>query len=151
MRTRVFALGSNDELTWAAIQPGTPGEVNGVFTDPATNGEPLKSSLIVLDQDATPDTSVLDAEIKTIDADNDAVAATRRIAVDTATVIGQCVTTDAATRYLLITESSSTSETAEIAFANLAVGNEVDVYGSADAAQSGCVLADTIQNYVTAP
>lgn len=149
--TRVFALGSNEELTWAAIQPGTPGEVNGVFTDPATNGEPLKSSLIVLDQDATPDTSVLDAEIKTIDPDNDAVPATRRIAVDTASVTGQCVTTDAGTRYLLITESSSTSETAEIAFADLAVGNDVDVYGSADAVQSGCVLADTIQKYVTAP
>ena len=105
----------------------------------------------MLDQDTTPAASVLDAEIKTIAADNDAVPETRRITVDTATVIGQCVTTDASTRYLLITESTSTSETAEIAFADLAVGNKVDVYGSADAAQSGCVLADTIQKYVTAP
>jgi hypothetical protein len=35
--------------------------------------------------------------------------------------------------------------------ASLVVGNKVDVYGSADAVQSGCVLADTIQKYVTAP
>jgi hypothetical protein len=149
--TRVFALGSNDELTWAAIQPGTPGEVNGVFTDPATKGEPLKSSLIVLDQDATPDSAVLDGEIKTIDPDNDAVPATRRIAVDTATVTGQCVMTDAGTRYLLITETSSASETAEIAFADLAVGDHVDVYGRPDLAQGDCVLADTIQKYPAAP
>ena len=60
--TRIFALGSNEELTAPALQPGTTGEVNGVFTDPATNGEPLKSSLIVLDQDTTPEVALLDAE-----------------------------------------------------------------------------------------
>ncbi|HET9694928.1 MAG TPA: DUF4382 domain-containing protein, partial [Steroidobacteraceae bacterium] len=49
--TRIFAIGSDDELTAAALQGGTTGEVDGVFTEPATDGEPLKSSLIVLDQD----------------------------------------------------------------------------------------------------
>ena len=62
--TRIFALGSNAELTSAALQPGTTGEVDGVFTDPATSGEPLKSSLIVLDQDTTPAVALLDAVIQ---------------------------------------------------------------------------------------
>jgi hypothetical protein len=35
-------------------------------------------------------------------------------------------------------------------FADLAVSDEVDVFGSDDA-EAGCVLADTIQEYATAP
>ncbi len=150
--TRIFALGSNEELTSAALQPGTRGEVDGVFTDPPTSGEPLKSSLVVLDQDATPDASILGATIDTIATDDDAVPETRRLTVDAGTLLDQCVKTDAATRYLLITESATASETTEIAFADLAVGNSVDVYGAADPAEpTTCVLADTIQKYVAAP
>jgi len=149
--TRIFALGSNEELTSAALQPGTVGEVDGVFTDPVTSGEPLKSSLIVLDQDTTPSAMLLDAEIKTIPADDDAVPATRRFTVDTASVIGQCVKTDAATRYLQITETAATSETADITFADLVVGDTVDVFGAIDAGETACVLADTVQKYLTAP
>jgi hypothetical protein len=150
--TRIFALGSNDELTSAALQPGTEGEVDGVFTDPPTSGEPLKSSLIVLDQDTTPEVSILDAKIATIPADDDPTTPeTRRILVDTTALSGQCVTTDAATRYLLVTESATASETTEIAFADLAVGNDVDVYGTTDPSQAGCVLADTIQKFASAP
>ena len=149
--TRIFALGSNEELTAAALQPGASGEVDGVFTDPATSGEPLRSSLIVLDQDTTPPVALINAEIATIPADDDAVADTRRFTVDTASLTGKCVKTDAGTRYLRITESASDSETAEIAFADLAVGDTVDVFGADDAAETACVLADTIQKYVNAP
>jgi len=150
--TRIFALGSNEELTSAALQPDTTGEVDGVFTDPATEGEPLNSSLIVLDQDTTPDVALTGQKIAEIIADNDAVPETRRISVNpTGVPPGQCVKTDADTRYLLITESANASETAEIAFADLAVGNDVDVYGSNDSVDTTCVLADTIQKYVAAP
>ena len=149
--TRIFAIGSNEELTSAALQPATTGEVDGVFTDPATSGEPLKSSLVVLDQDTTPDRSVLDGTIDTIPADDDADATTRRFTVDAPGFTDKCVKKDAATRILLITESPTTSETAEITFADLAVGNSVDVYGSDDAINPECILADTVQKYVVAP
>jgi len=106
----------------------------------------------VLDQDTTPDVALTDQKIAEIVADDDAVPETRRISVNaTGVPPGQCVKTDADTRYLLITESASSSETAEIAFADLAVGNDVDVYGSDDTVDTTCVLADTIQKYVTAP
>jgi len=146
--TRIFALGSNAELTALALQPGTTGEVNGVFTDPLTSGEPLKSSLIVLDQDTTPEVALLDGSITAIDA---TVPATPKLTINATGVTGQCVTTDAATRYLQITETGSTSETAEILPSSLVVGNSVDVYGNTDPVDAACVLADTIQKYVTAP
>jgi hypothetical protein len=148
--TRTFALGSNEELTSAALQPGTLGEVDGVFTDPATDPvtQPLKAALIVLDVDSTPDRSILEATVAAIVPDDDAVAETREIAVDTSDLAGQCVTTDAATRYLTITETASSSETADAAFADLLVGDSVDVYGSDDAVKTGCVLASVIQRYV---
>ena len=149
--TRIFALGSNEELTSAALQPGTTGAVDGVITDPATSGEPLKSALIVLDQDTTPAHAITGATIATIPADDDADAATRRLTVDVSGgPAGLCVKTDASTRYLRITESASASETVEGTFADLAVSDEVDVFGSDDA-EAGCVLADTIQEYATAP
>lgn len=148
--TRIFALGSNAELTSAALQPGTAGEVDGVFTDPATDGEPLNSSLIVLDQDATPDVALTDAAIVAIRADDDGDAATRQFTV-APSALDQCVKTDADTRYLRITESADSSETAEIGFGDLAVGDLVDVYGAVDAMDSTCVLADTVQQYPTAP
>jgi hypothetical protein len=148
--TRIFALRSNEVLTSAALQPGTEGEVDGVFTDPLLAGEPLKSSLIVLDQDTTPEVAILDATIDTIVADNDAVPETRRLTVDAGTLLDQCVTTDAETRYLLITESPTASDTTEITFANLVETNSVDVYGTTDPVELNCVLADTIQKYVPA-
>ncbi|MCJ7452153.1 MAG: DUF4382 domain-containing protein [Steroidobacteraceae bacterium] len=149
--TRIFALGSNAELTSAALQPGTTGQVDGVFTTPPA-GEPLKSSLIVLDQDTTPAVALLDAVIQApIPTDDDAVAETRRFLVDTDTLNDKCVKVDAGTRYLLITETASTSETTEITFADLAAGDLVDVFGADDAVDSECVLADTVQKYVTAP
>jgi hypothetical protein len=148
--TRIFAIGSNDELTSSALQPDTTGEVDGVFTDPASDGEPLKASLVVLDQDTTPGVSVLDATVAMIDADDDAVPATRRFEVDTATTTALCVRTDAGTRYLEIAESANASETTEIHFGDLAVGDDVDVHGSSIEG-GACVLAGTVQKYVTAP
>jgi hypothetical protein len=149
--TRIFALGSNAELTSAALQPGTTGEVDGVFTTPPA-GEPLRSSLIVLDQDTTPAVTLLDAVIQSpIPADDDAVPETRRFYVNTDTLINKCVKVDAGTRYLLITETASTSETTEVTFADLAPADNVDVYGANDAVDIDCVLADTVQKYVTAP
>lgn len=146
--TRIFAIGSHEELTSAALQPGTTGEVDGVF-DPLVTGQ-LKSSLVVLDQDSTPDRVLTDGTIASITNNGDADAATWRLAVDvTGGVTGQCVKTDAGTRYLLITESANAIETSEIGGADLAVGNSVDVYGSDDV-EVGCILADTIQKYVNA-
>ncbi len=94
---------------------------------------------------------MLDGTIDTIPADDDADATTRRITVDAPGFTDQCVKTDSATRFLLITESPTTSETAEITFADLAVGNSVDVYGSDDAVSPECILADAVQKYVVAP
>jgi len=149
--SRIFAIGSNLELTSAALQPGTTGEVDGVFTNPAIAGEPLRSSLIVLDQDATPARALTDGKITAIPADDDAVAATRRLTVDAPGLTGQCVKTDAITHYLQITESAGGSETTEIGFGDLHIGDDVDAYGGDDAVESACILADTIQKYVTAP
>jgi hypothetical protein len=61
------------------------------------------------------------------------------------------VKTDADTRYLRITESADSSETAEIGFVDLAVGDVVDIYGASDVTDSACVLADTEQQYLTVP
>jgi hypothetical protein len=151
--TRIFALGSSDELTAAAIQPDTAGEVDGVFTDPTTEPvtQPLKASLVVLDVDSTPGQSILDATVAAIVPDDDAVAETRRIEVNTSAVTGQCVTTDLATRYLTITEMAASSETVESDFNMLGVGSDVDVFGSNDTTNAGCVLASVIQKYVAAP
>ena len=147
--TRIFALGSNQELTAVALQPGTFGQVDGVFTDPANSVDPLKSSLIVLAQNTTPAVSLLDAVIESpIPPDDDTVAATRRFTVDNvANPNGACVKTDVGTRYLLITETATSSDTTEITFADLMAGDKVDVYGANDATEPACVLADTIQKY----
>jgi hypothetical protein len=147
--TRIFALGSNAELDSSALQPGTLGEVNGVFTDPATSGEPLKSSLVVLDQDTTPLAEVLDATVAALAPGADGAAEPNRFDVTTGTT--QCITTNASTVYLQITESSTASETAGITFGNLAVGDKVDVYGTPDPSDGTCVLATNVQKYVTAP
>ena len=116
-----------------------------------TSGEPLKSSLIVLDQDTTPGTSVLGATISKIDADDDAVPETRRFEVDTAIddgAVRQDRRVDALSRDHR--DRPTASETTEIVFADLAVGDDVDVYG--ESIEGGaCVLADTVQKYVTAP
>jgi len=147
--TRIFAFGSNEELTFAALQPGTIGSVDGVFTIPATSGEPLKSSLIVLEQNTTPAVALYGAVIQSpIPADNDAVPATRRFTVNTATLSNKCVKTDANTRYLLITETADTSETTQVTFADLAGGNTIDAFGADDTVETACVIADTIQKYV---
>ena len=149
--THIFALGSNEELTSAALQPGTPGEVDGVFTTPP-GGEPLKSSLIVLDTDTTPAVSLLDAVIENpIPPDDDPTTpATRRFSV-IVDALTTCVKTDGGTSYLEITETVDTSETTEITFTDLVAGDTVDVFGIDDASEPACVLADTVQKYVTAP
>jgi hypothetical protein len=148
--TRIFAFITNTELTAAALQPGTIGQVNGVFTLPASSGEPLKSSLIVLEPNTTPAVALYSAVIQSpIPADDDTVPATRRLGVNTATLTNKCVKTDASTRYLLITETPDTSETTQITFADLAAGNTVDVFGADDVMETACVLADTIQKYAT--
>jgi len=152
--TRIFALGSNAALGTDALQPGTTGEVDGVFTDPATSGEPLKSSLIVLDMDTTPTVVLEDAKVKTIDPlASGADPALRRFTVDveTASLTGQCVKTDADTDYLLITESASSvtvEQKAGFDAMGLVENDVVDIYGSDDGA--GCVVASSIQEYKAA-
>jgi len=148
--TRIFAIGTTVELTSAALQPGAIGQVDGVFTVPATSGEPLKSALIVLEQNTTPAVALLDAVIQSpIPADDDTVPATRRFTINTSSLTNKCVKTDAGTRYLQITETANTSDTTEIAFVDLAAGNTIDVFGTNDPVDTACVLADTIQKYAT--
>lgn len=148
--TRIFATGSNTELDSSALQPGTAGEVNGVFTDPATSGEPLRSSLIVLDQDTTPTASVLDATISALAPGDNGVTEPNRFDV-TVGAVTQCVTTDVPTVYLQITETATSSETAGITFAGLGVGDKVDVYGATDPQDSSCIRASNVQKYVVVP
>jgi hypothetical protein len=149
--TRIFEIDSTNELTAAAIQPGTTAEVDGVFTIPASSGQPLKAALVVLDQDTTPERSIINATIAAIPADNDAVPETRRIDVNYGILTNQCVTMDASTRYLKITEAAGSSTTQEVTFADLLVSDKIDVHGTDDTVNSGCVLADVIQKYVPAP
>lgn len=149
--TRIFSIGSNAELTSAAIQPGVAGEVDGVFAvDPPSL---LKSALIVLEEGASaPDIVLTDATIVTVTpADPPTDPQTGRLEVNTAELTNQCVKTDADTRILLITEAAGSSETAEIAFDDLVVDDVIDVFGADDEAEPGCVLADTIQKYAMAP
>jgi hypothetical protein len=145
--TRIFALGSNAELTLTALQPGVVGQVDGVFTDPLTDGEPFRSALIVLRQDSTPMVAWTDAQITAVDGTVPATPIyTVDVTVESQLLINQCVKTDAGTRYLRITETPGASETAVILPTDLAQDDVIDVFGSEDA---GCVLADTIQTYVT--
>jgi hypothetical protein len=104
----------------------------------------------VLEPSSTPAVALYSAVIQSpIAADDDAIPATRRLSVNTATLTNKCVKTDAATRYLLITETPDTSETTQIAFTDLVAGNTVDVFGADDVMETACVLADTIQKYTT--
>jgi Domain of unknown function (DUF4382) len=142
--TRIFQVGTNEELTSAAIQPGVAGEIDGVESaaDPAT----LKSSLIVLEEGAgIPEVALLDATVASIDADDDADPATRQLYVDNADVTNQCVTTDAATRIIEVVDGPDSIESMEIGVDDLSAGQALDVYGHDDGA--GCVLATTIQAY----
>lgn len=146
--TRIFAVGSATELTSGALQPDVWGQVDGVFTDPVRDMGVLNSSLIVLQQNTTPAVSLLDAVIQTILPDGGTVTAAHRLTVvNAANPNGKCVKTYAGTRYLFIKETANTSETAEIAFNDLATGDRVDVFGANDAIDAECVLADTIQKY----
>lgn len=152
--TRIFALGSSNELTAAAIQPDTEGEVDGVFTDPATDPvtQPLKASLVVLDQDTTPEVSLVG---RTIEAKTAAstpttpASGTIDLAVIDPPATFNCVVTTTNTRYLQVAENATSSETTDIDFDALAVNDDIDVYGADDG--SGCVLAGVIQKYVAAP
>ena len=151
--TKIFALGSNAVLGTDAIQPLTKGEVDGVFTVPATSGEPLKSSLIVLDVDARPLVSLIERTV----GSTTAVAPATTPPSGTITLVAldppvtyNCVKTTVDTRFIQITESSDSSETAEIDFAALASGNVIDVFGEQDTGDTTCVLADTVQKYVPA-
>jgi len=62
------------------------------------------------------------------------------------------VKTVAATRYLLIDETGASSTTTEIGFDDLAADDTVDVFGAYEepATPENCIIADTIQKYVTA-
>lgn len=155
--TRIFAIGSNQEINSGAIQPGTLGEVDGVFANPTTTPvtEPLRSSLIVLEQGATaPDVSLVNRKIDaTTPADPATTPPSGRIALE-ATVPAaayDCVRTTVDTRILKITETATSSETEQVEFGTLAVDDVVDVYGSRDPSDAACVIADTVQKYVTMP
>lgn len=155
--TRIFAIGSNAEINSGAIQPGTFGEVDGVFKDPTTTPvtEPLRSSLIVLEQGSTaPDVSLLGRKI---DATTPAAPATTppsgRITLEPKVPAAayDCVKTTVDTRILKITETATASETEQVEFGTLAVDDVIDVYGRQDPSETACVIADTIQKYVAAP
>jgi hypothetical protein len=67
----------------------------------------------------------------------------------TPAAVYDCVRTTVDTRILKITETASSSETEEVEFGTLAAGDTVDVYGSEAAVDPACVIADTVQKYVT--
>jgi hypothetical protein len=153
--TRYFAIGSNEEIDPGAIQPGTAGEVDGVFTDPATDPktQPLRAALIVLEQGASaPAVSLLGRKI---DATTPSAPATTppsgRITLEPAVPAAayDCVKTTVDTRILKITETAGSSETEEVEFGTLAVDDVIDVYGSEDPSETACVIADTVQKYAT--
>jgi hypothetical protein len=142
--TKIFAVGSSTELTSAALQPRATGEVNGVFTDPATAGQPFKSSLVVLDKDTTPTRALLSAVVDTTDPK------TGRLTIIGLDKTSHCVLTSMtapATLYLLVTESPTSTDIKVIAFGDLLSGDVVDVYGHDDPGGSSCIAADTIQDY----
>jgi hypothetical protein len=146
--TRIFKLGSSDELTSAAIQPGVPGQVDGVYdtVDPAT----LKSALIVLDEIATePDTAYVGATVKMIDLDDMDATTPRRLEVDWDTSTNLCVLADESTRIISVTDGPDAIEAMTIGVDDLVTEQTVDVYGTDDG--MGCVVADTIQAYATTP
>jgi hypothetical protein len=153
--TRIFAIGSNEELDAGFIQPGTVGEVDGVFADPTTDPvtEPLRAALIVLEEGASaPEVALVGREIASTEAaappTDPATGKITLTALDPPAAI-DCVKTTAATRLLRITETANSSETAEIVFGDLAAGDEVDVYGSVDPDDATCAIADTVQVYAT--
>ena len=145
--TRIFKVGSNEELTSAAIQPGVPGQVDGVYDsmDPAT----LKSALIVLNEAASePDTALVGATVSNIEVDDGDATTPRRIDVDLGG-IASCVLADGSTRLIEVTDAPDAIEAMVIGVDDLATGQTVDVYGTDDG--GGCVIADTIQAYDTTP
>jgi hypothetical protein len=142
--TRIFQVGSSDELTSAAIQPGVAAQIDGVFS--ATDPDILKSSLIVLEASATePDTALLDAEVAAVDPDDDADPDTRRFHVNTTLTMNQCVKTTAGTRLVEVVDGADAIEATIIGVDDLDVGQSVDVYGSDDGL--GCIVAETVQAY----
>jgi hypothetical protein len=156
--TRIFALGSNEELTSAALQPGTEGEVDGVFTDLPTDPvtQRLNAALIVLDVDSTPEVSltgrIITLKTETALPTTPASGTIDLKAVEPAAQFN-CVNTTVDTRFLKITETPTSSETVDIDFDGLLVPDPadtdpptIDVYGSDDS--SGCVLASVVQQYV---
>jgi hypothetical protein len=151
--TRIFAIGSNEELDAGFIQPGTVGEVDGVFADPTTDPvtEPLRAALVVLEEGATaPEVALIGREIASTDEvapATDPVTGTITLKVLDPPAAFDCVKTNAGTRLLRITETATSSETEEIVFGDLAADDEVDVYGSVDPGDAACVIADTVQAY----
>ena len=151
--TRIFSIGSNAELDAGFIQPGTVGEVDGVFADPATDPvtEPLRAALIVLEEGASaPEVALLDREIESTEEvapPTDPVTGTITLKALDPPAAFDCVKTTADTRLLRITETATSSETAEIVFGDLEADDKVDVYGSVDPGDAACVIADTVQAY----
>lgn len=155
--TRIFSIGSKEELNAGFIQPGTVGEVDGVFADPSTEPvtEPLRAALIVLEEGATaPAVALIDRRIaSTTAADPATTPPSGRITLEATNPVAayDCVKTTVDTRILRITETATSSETEEVEFGTLSTGDTVDVYGSGDAGEPACVIADTVQKYVPAP
>ncbi len=155
--TRIFSIGSREELNAGFIQPGTVGEVDGVFADPATDPvtEPLRAALIVLEEGATaPAVALVERKIASTSlADPATSPPSGRITLEATTPAAayDCVKTTTSTRILEITGTPTSSETRQVEFGTLVAGDSVDVYGSKDAGEPACVIADTVQKYVSTP
>lgn len=149
---------SPDEVGPGVILPGAELEVNGVFTDPATDPktEPLKASLMLFKAAAPPPPPdrLVGGTITSIVDDDDSDPLTREIGVTVGSDPEACVRTVDGTRYLEIDETGPSSVTTEIGFDDLAEGDPADVFGTEQSAgdpPTSCIVADTIQKYVTAP
>ncbi len=147
-----------DEVGPEVILPGAELEVNGVFTDPTTDPktEPFKASLIVFKAAAPPPPpdQLVGGTITSIVDDDDPDPLTREIGVTVGSDPESCVRTVEGTRYLEIDETGPSSITTEIGFDDLEEGDLADVFGTEQSAgdpPTTCIVADTIQKYVTAP
>lgn len=138
--TRIFSR-DGTELDGTAIQMDRAARIDGVVQLSASEADTLKSALIVVDTVGEP-VSVLRGSILTLDSAN------RSFNMSTQTG-DRCVRVPAAAVIFLVTieDSGFTSERGE--FADLGIGQRVDVFG--DPAVDGCLIADVLIAQRTVP
>ena len=132
--TRIFGR-DGTELTTDAIKVDLAARVDGVLQLSSTEADTLKSSLIVVDTQAATQETVLHGDLLTLDA------ATTSFTMSTGSG-DRCVHVADSTAIFLITITDTDFSSDRGTFADLVVGNHVDVFGKENA--DGCVDADVV-------